>query len=254
MLFKTSTLLTHHTNLTHRFTSRIGGYSQAPYKSNNLAFHVGDKEDDVVTNHKQLAKQLHYDHTKLVHMKQIHSNLVLVVNPEIDHFSAPPECDALVTDLVNVPLMVMIADCTPILFFDPIKKVIAVAHAGRMGALNNIVAETIKTMTDRFSSNKNEIQIILGPSIHSCCYEIGEEVAQEVSDAGYRSALSFKDEKHFLDVNSIIHTQLQELEIPEKNIEDLNICNACHNLSFFSYRADKETTGRNAGVLMLKNC
>jgi len=252
MLFKTSTLLTHHSNLAHRFTSRIGGHSKAPYKSNNLAFHVGDNEADVIANHQHLATQLNYDHTKLVHMKQVHSNLVLVVNPETDHFNAPPECDALVTNLVNIPLMVMVADCTPILFFDPIKKVIAVAHAGRKGALTNIVSETIKTMTERFSSDKNEIQIILGPSIHSCCYEVGEEVAQEVSEAGYHAALSLVDEKHFLDVNSIIRTQLQVLEIPEKNIEDLNICNSCHNLSFFSYRADKETTGRCAGVIMLK--
>ena len=252
MLFKTSTLLTHHTHLVHRFTSRIGGQSKAPYKSNNLAFHVGDKEDDVTANHLHLAKQLHYDHTKLVHMKQVHSNLVLVVNPETDHFDAPPECDALVTDLPNIPLMVMVADCTPILFFDSVKKVIAVAHAGRMGALYNIVSETIKTMTERFHSDKKNIQVIIGPSIHSCCYEISEEVAQEVSDSGYHDALTLKEEKHYLDVNHIIHSQLKSLEIPQQNIEDLNICNACHNLSFFSYRADKETTGRCAGVIMLK--
>ena len=253
MSFKTSTLLTQQSNLVHRFTSRLNGHSQTPYKSNNLAFHVGDREEDVIINHKQLAQQLHYDHKKLVHMRQVHSDLVIVINPKSENFDAPPECDALVTNIIDIPLMVMVADCTPILFFDPIKNVIAVAHAGRQGALLNIVSKTINTMIKQFKSDKNNILIVLGPSIHSCCYEVGEVVAEEVCDAGYPLALSLTDKKYFLSVNSIIHTQLKVLEIPEKNIDDLNICNACNKHDFFSYRADQQKTGRFAGIIMLKS-
>ena len=249
---KSSRLLTPHSEIIHTFSTRIGGTSKLPYESNNLAFHVGDSEDAVIMNHKQLAQQLDYDHKKLVHMRQVHSDLVVVINPKTENFGAPPECDALITNIINIPLMVMVADCTPILFFDPIQNVIAVAHAGRQGALLNIVSKTIKSMIEQFESDKNDILVVLGPSIHSCCYEVGEVVAEEVRTAGYPLVLSIRDEKHFLDVNSIIHTQLQVLEIPEKNIEDLNICNACHNDYFFSYRADQQKTGRFAGIIMLR--
>ncbi len=252
MIFKTSTLLSHHKTVAHRFTSRIGGYSQEPYYSNNLAFHVGDKAEDVIKNHDILANQLGYERQKLVHMRQVHSDLVLVVDAHSDNFKNPPECDALVTDLPNTPLMVMVADCTPVLFFEPQSKIIAVAHAGRKGALSEIVPKTIETMVSRFHAKKESIQVILGPSIHSCCYEIDEDIALEVSESGYRDALRIEGERHFLNINTIIRQQLKKLELPQKNIEDLNICNACHNKTFFSYRADAKTTGRCAGVIMIK--
>ena len=253
MKFIKSELLTPCKEITHLFTTREGGVSKAPFNSNNLAFHVGDNSEDVLQNHLKLAQKIGYQHSDLVHMRQIHSDKIIIVDPDIHNFDNPPECDALITNLVNVPLMVMTADCTPVLFFDSVKKVIAVAHAGRAGALKGIVPKTIKKMCNNFGSNIEDITVVLGPSIHSCCYEVGEKIAKEITKDGYGLAIVYKNEQYSLDVNTIIHTQLKESGLPLKNIEDLKICNACENSDYFSYRADNQKTGRIAGVLMLNH-
>ena len=246
-----SDLLGKFTQITHVFTTREGGVSKSPYLSNNLAFHVEDHKDDVITNHQNMAQHLDYDYKKLVHMRQIHSDKILIVKPTIHNFENPPECDALITNQPNIPLMVMTADCTPVLIFDSKQKVIAVAHAGRAGALKGIVPKTVNRMREVFGSELTDIQVVLGPSIGACCYEVGEKIAQEVTDKGYGLSVVYEKGQYSLDVNAIIIKQLQALGLPKENFENIGICNACHNKTYFSYRADKQITGRIAGILML---
>lgn len=253
MHYVTSKLFHPYPKITHTFTTRHGGLSKAPFDTNNLAFHVGDDAGDVVKNHRLLADALGYDYTKLIHMRQIHSDNVVIVDPKVHDFAHPPECDALITDLPGIPLMVMTADCTPVLFFDPVQNVIAVAHAGRAGAIKGIVPKTIEKMCTHYGSQKDNIVVVLGPSIGGCCYEVGETIGREMLASPNAFAVIQKDGKYFLEVNAIIHNQLKESGIPKAHIDDLNICNACENETYFSYRADNQTTGRIAGVIMLKN-
>ena len=246
-----STLLSSYPALTHTFTSRNGGVSKVPYQSNNLAFHVGDKVEDVLMNQKDLAQKLSYELGTLVHMRQIHSDKIIIVDPTIHNFDNPPECDALITNQSEVPLMVMTADCTPVLIFDPVQKVIAVAHAGRAGALKGIVPKTIQKMHTAFGSSIDNILVVLGPSIGSCCYEVGKKIAEEVAAQGYSFAVESRDGDFFLDVNAILRHQLRQLDLDDKQVEDKSVCNACHHDTYFSYRADQQVTGRFAGVIML---
>jgi len=238
--------------IAHTFTTRHGGHSKAPYAGNNLAFHVGDDKEVVVQNHKQLAQQIGYDVMDLVHMRQIHSDKVIIVDPKMHDFENPPECDALITNLTNIPLMVMVADCTPVLFFDPVQNVIGVAHAGRAGTLKGIVPKTIQKMHTAFGSSIDDILVVLGPSIGNCCYEIGKEIAQEVMHQGYASAVEKRLRDYYLDVKKIILHQLQESGVKHSHIEDLSSCNACHHHDYFSYRAEKQVTGRFSGIMMLR--
>lgn len=124
-----SNLLEPFKNLIHAFSTRDGGYSKAPYLSNNLAFHVSDNKNDVIKNHQALAIQLGYDYTKLIYMRQIHSDIVHIVTDK-DNFYTPTTCDALITNKKNIPIMS--ADCVPIIIYDSRLHVIAVVHAGRM--------------------------------------------------------------------------------------------------------------------------
>jgi len=238
--------------LIHTFTTRHGGVSGPPYLSNNLAFHVGDDPADVIENQTRLAQTLGYDLRKLVHMRQIHSDRVVIVDPATDDFEHPPECDALITNEPGIPLMVMTADCTPLLIFDPRRNVIAVVHAGRAGALKGIVPKTIEKMHTTFGSRLEDVRAVLGPSIHSCCYEVGEEIADAVREEGFGFATVERKGRFYLEVNAIIKKQLHDLGILQEHIEDLGICNACEHGEFFSYRADRQKTGRIAGVLMLR--
>ena len=215
----------------------------------NLAFHVGDDIDAVHTNHTFLANSFGYKKDALVHMKQIHSNIVHIVNNQ-DNFDTPPTCDALVTNKKNIPLMVMVADCTPILFYDPTCKAIGVAHAGRTGTFANIVVNVIESMKSEYGSKTEDILISIGSAIGVCCYEVGAEIYEETKEK-YSYAFELRDHRYYLDINKILLSQLKECGIKEKNIENEGICTACNTQQYFSYRAEGKT-GRFAGILMLK--
>ncbi|MBU1657972.1 peptidoglycan editing factor PgeF [bacterium] len=246
---KKSKLLSTFSDNLHAFTVRSGGFSAPPYASLNLGFHVGDNPWHVEMNHELLANTLGYDKKALIHMKQIHSEKVHTVSAQ-DNFYNPPTCDALITDKRNIPLMVMVADCSPLLFYDDEKKVIAVAHAGRQGAFKNIVTNVIKSFRDDFQSDAQNICVSIGASIGRCCYEVGSEIFDEACGIGLKYAITQKEGRYYLDVSKILQTQLLACGIQKQNIEISGECTCCKNDTYFSYRAEGKT-GRFAGVLVL---
>ncbi|MCD4667252.1 MAG: peptidoglycan editing factor PgeF [Sulfurimonas sp.] len=236
-----SKLLNNFTNLSHGFTTT---------KMGNLAFHVNDNPQNVDINHESLASEMGYKKNSLIHMKQIHSCDVHIVNND-DNFQSPKSCDALVTNKKNIPLMVMVADCNPILFYDEKEKVIAVAHAGRQGAFKNIVKNTVESMRCKFNSKAENIYVTIGASIGVCCYEVGEEIYDEAVKIGLDYSLEKRGNSHYLNISKILKKQLLACGIKEKNIEISNECTCCKSNKYYSYRANPKT-GRFAGVIMLK--
>jgi len=225
--------------LLHAFTTKESG---------NLAFHVQDDEISVQENHSILAKKLRYEKNSLVHMKQIHSDIVHIVKDE--DFDTPPTCDALVTNRPNTPLMVMVADCSPILFYDHEKKVIAAAHAGRQGAFKNIVKNVLDKMKTEFGSDPKNIYVSIGASIGVCCYEVGGEIYDEAKELGLEYAMQKRDGSFYLDVGVILLKQLLSCGIKKENIEFCDVCSCCKTETYYSYRGEGQT-GRFAGVISL---
>lgn len=240
MKFYPSKLLNKHTDIISAFTTK---------KSGNLAFHVGDDTTDVINRHKKLACDMGYNMSKLIHMKQIHSNDVLCVEEGFD-FEHPPTCDGLITDKKGIPLMVMVADCSPILLYDPIKKVIAVVHAGRAGAFKNIVATTLEKFKQTYNSKAEDILISIGPAICEACYEVGEEIYYEAKELELEYALTHQNARYHLNIRAILQKQLLNAGAKKQNIEISDLCSCCSE-EFYSYRGE-EQTGRFAGVIMLK--
>ena len=245
-----SNILKIFTNLTHAFTTKDGGISKPPYSSLNLAFHVGDDRESVIKNHNTLAKNLAYDRKKLIHMKQVHSNLVIKIDNSYN-FDNPPQCDALITNRVNTPLIVMVADCAPILFYDDVKKVIAAAHAGRQGTFLNIIQNIVNSFKNEFNSNTSDIIVSIGASIGSCCYEVGDEISDEAKKLDFEYAMTKRKNSFYLNISKILKTQLRDAGIKEENIEISSECTCCKNNKYFSYRADG-VTGRFCGVIELR--
>ncbi|HEY9203583.1 MAG TPA: peptidoglycan editing factor PgeF [Sulfurimonas sp.] len=225
--------------LLHAFTTK---------ESDNLAFHVQDDEINVQKNHSLLAKELGYEKNSLVHMKQIHSDIVHIVKDE--DFDTPPTCDALVTNKQNTPLMVMVADCSPILFYDNEKRVIAAAHAGRQGAFKNIVKNVLDKMKTEFGSDPKNIYVSIGASIGVCCYEVGGEIYDEAKELGLEYAMQKRDGSFYLDVGAILLKQLLSCSIKKENIEFCDDCSCCKTETYYSYRGEGQT-GRFAGVISL---
>lgn len=241
MKFYHSKLLNDFSNLMSIFTTKDSG---------NIAFHVNDDELNVLSNHELLAKKLGYEMDSLVHMKQIHSDIVHVVN-EDDNFNNPPTCDAVITDRKNTPLMVMVADCSPILFYDDKKKVIAAAHAGRQGAFKNIVKNVVDCFVKEFDSDTKDIHVSVGASIGSCCYEVGSEIDTEAKELSLEYAMHKRDGRFYLDVSSIIKKQLLDCGVKKEHIGFCGDCTCCSKDTYNSYRAEP-STGRFAGIIMLK--
>ena len=236
-----SKLLNNFTNITHGFTTTQMG---------NLAFHVNDNPRHVDINHERLACEMGYDKNSLIHMKQIHSADIHIVN-EDDSFHMPKSCDALITNKKNTPLMVMVADCSPILFYDKEAKVIAVAHAGRQGAFKNIIKNTLESMACGFGSKVENIYVSIGANIGVCCYEVGKEIYDEAKELELQYSVEKRKNSYYLDISKILKKQLIACGIKKENIEISTECTCCNSDKYYSYRADAKT-GRFAGVIMLK--
>jgi len=210
----------------------------------NLAYHVADDDHSVDLARDELAKKYKFDNSNLQFMEQIHSNIVKTVSQDTN----VQTCDALITDKMNTPLMVMVADCIPILFYDHTKKVIGVAHAGRAGTFENISGNTINKMIENYNCNPEDIEVVLGPSIEKCCYEVSEELACQTATLFGEEYVNGRN----IDLQGVNKKQLLEVGVKDTNITTEQICTKCSNEPYFSYRNDKKC-GRFAGVIMMKS-
>lgn len=254
--------LLRHDNISHFISSRTGGFSSPPHDSLNLAFHVEDYPNIVIKNREVFASAIDIPLNNFTFANQVHGNNVQIVTEELkssgtfEEQTALDATDALVTDTPDICLIVLVADCVPVLFFDPVKKVVGVAHAGWKGTIGRIVQNTVRVFMEKYGSSPEDIIIGIGPSIGPCCYEVGREVISQVEDTFYgkNSYIERKtaDSKGYLNLWEINKTLLTEMGIPEKNIESAGICTHCNYNSFFSHRYEKSWTGRFGAGIMIK--
>ena len=208
----------------------------------NLAYHVGDIKENVDKNRENLAVKLGYKNEDLVYMNQVHGNNVQIVDENSPKLI--DDCDGIITKSKNLPLMVMVADCIPILFFDEIQGVIAAVHAGRNSTFLKIAQITANKMINELGCNANNIKVIFGPSIHSCCYEVSDELLAIVKTSFGEKFCIGKN----INLQGINIMLLEEVGIRHINIS--NICTKCSNEPYFSFRKNPKT-GRFAGIIKL---
>ncbi len=145
--------------------------------------------------------------------------------------------DALITNQKDLILAITVADCAPIYFYDPVKKVIALVHAGWRGVLGNIIAKTISVMKDSFSSDSKDLQVFVGPHIRACHFEVKDDVAEMF--VGYQKFVVYQKEKIFIDLKGIIQEQLLAGGVSNENIIFNPSCTYCEEKTYFSWRRDK---------------
>ena len=225
-------------------TTRHGGHSNAPFHSFNLGLHVNDNVEDVLKNRHQLAQHLNVANSNVVYMNQVHGNRVEMIDSVVDGYI--PECDAMITTLKDVVLMVLVADCVPIVFADSQQSVIAVAHAGWRGTVQQITAEVLTKMQHECHCNLSDIKVMLGPSIGCCCYKIGAEVVDNVNRSIPFASDSIinRNGDLYLDLHLANRQVLIHHGVPDNNIITESKCVACNNQQWFSYRASGGVTGR----------
>jgi len=208
----------------------------------NLAYHVGDKKSNVDNNRKLLSKKYDYDYKKLVSMNQVHGNNVEIV--DLNSNKIIDNCDGLITNVKDLPLMVMVADCIPILLHDEKKGVIAALHAGRNSTFLKIVEVAINKMKENFDSNSLDIKAILGPSIQKCCYEVSDELINIVKTTFGSQFVNGKN----IDLQGINKSILIKNGVHKIDVS--TICTKCTSKVHYSYRKEPKT-GRFAGIIKL---
>lgn len=254
--------LSKYQDIFHFVTTRKGGFSLAPFNSLNLAFHVGDDREKVLENRKKLARYLHIPINYCTISNQVHGiNIAIIGQTEkgsgaIDISTAIKDCDAMITDQDNVCLLVLVADCVPVMLYDKRKKIIAVIHAGWKGTVRKISQKTFHLMESRFGCKPSDIICAIGPSIGPCCYQVGPEVVALVrknftAERGLIHSVT-ENGKGYFDLWEANRVQLLNCQIPEQNIEVAGLCTCCHPDLFFSSRNDNGNTGRFAAGIMIK--
>ena len=235
--------------LVHFISTRIGGVSKPPYQELNFGFHVGDREDDVLTNRRLLMDHVGIALEWGVIGKQVHSGNVTVVTPSmrgrgmLSQDTAIGDTDSLITDEPDICLMVMQADCVPVIFYDRRNNVIGIVHSGWKGTVVGVSTNTVKRMIEDFGSKPEDIVAGIGPSIGPDKYEVGPEVVERARGAfpNLEIIKDSDDGRGFFDLWTANTHQLLALGIPCDNIEVANICTYTHADTFYSDRRQRPT-------------
>ena len=242
---------------TQGFTTRHEGVSRPPYNSLNLGMNTQDQQSTVEGNRSLLARAFGVNQEALVTPRQVHGSDILVINEPNDDFShfLSVEGDAVITNQPNVMIGVCVADCTPILLCDPEKRVIAVVHAGWKGTAAKLVSKTVAGMESEFGSVPSRLHAAIGPCIQKCCYEVDEPVRKAFQQGGidWDSCTELKSPgKWQLDLGAANRQLLLMAGLSDHLIQLSEQCVCCHSELFFSYRRDKDESGRQMGFIMLK--
>ncbi|WP_033437762.1 peptidoglycan editing factor PgeF [Saccharothrix sp. NRRL B-16314] len=226
-------------------TTREGGVSKPPYDSFNLGDHVGDDPAAVTANRERLAEGIGLGPERLVWMEQVHGRTVAVVDGPVDE---PLEAtDAVVTARERLALVVLTADCVPVLLGDPEAGVIGAVHAGRVGARVGVVPSTLDRMVE-LGARKDRIEVLLGPSVCGQCYEVPAAMRADVDKHLPGSASKTRSGKPALDLRAGLWQQLADAGVGRLGLDPR--C-TFEEKSLFSHRRTPGT-GRLAGVIWME--
>ncbi len=214
-------------------------------------------------NRKRLAQAVGVDVDCLTLGEQVHGVQVTMVGEKdkgrgaLNNADRFPSTDALVTNIPGICLLVLTADCVPVLLYDPLKGVVAAVHAGWRGTVGKIVAQTVQKMEKEYGCAPAAIKAAIGPSVGKCCFEVGEEVKAEFirMDMGVGTWIEpgKKTGKYYVDLWEVNRLQLLKAGLLNKHIEVAGICTCCRHEDFFSYRYAARTAGRFGSGIMLKS-
>jgi YfiH family protein len=230
------------------YTLRTGGVSQPPYRSFNLADHVGDSLPDVTSNRRQLSKNLQLE--TITWLTQVHGTQVV----DLDAVCGDPltntsiEADACITRTTNRPCCVMTADCLPVFFCNTNGTQVAMAHAGWRGLLGGVLQETLRTFEP-----SSTVIAYLGPAISAQAFEVGDDVRMAFlchnASFGKYFETSPTSQRWMGDLYAITREILQQSGVSEVYGGDR--CTFTEKDAFFSYRRDG-VTGRMANLIWLE--
>ena len=218
-----------------------------------------------IKSYHNLCKSINTHENKVVKTNQEHTNEVKIVEKKIKeqepdfNLEEYKSTDGIVTNKKNIVLSTTNADCILLLFFDPIKKVIANTHSGWKGTIQRISLTTIRKMIEEFGCNPEDIICCICPSIRKCHFEVEKDVKdmfekefQDLDNLNQIIEEKIKGTKWNIDAILINQIILEKEGLKKENIIDSGICSVCHSDLIHSFRVEKEGYGLNTALIELK--
>ncbi len=230
------------------FTTRLGGVSAAPFATLNLGATVGDRQDDVVDNRASLCAALGLDAEQVVMGNQVHGAHVCEVagaSPRgrfIDGDHGWPDGDGLATSTPGVALVVLGADCLPVVMWRTDSPRVAAAHAGWRGLVAGVLEKAVAALGD-----PSRTGVAIGPGIGPCCYEVSPEIRTNFTERFGPETV----DGSAVDLARAARAALTGVGVGDGSITTLDTCTRCDSERWFSYRRDGEACGRQAGVIWI---
>jgi YfiH family protein len=279
--------------LVHGFSTRVGGFSRAYGRRDlNLGFTKDDAKRTVERNRNTFLYAINAVEQRgqrnrnpalwpIVTLRQVHSDIIHCVDSAgVAASHDPLTGDGLITATPGILLAIQTADCLPVILVDAKRRAVGVFHAGWRGTLKRIVEKGVGQMQHRFGTRPRDLKAAIGPGIHGCCYDVGEDVRGKFESQFSYAGKLFREMKEsdpvrdkypllfltarapghgelpnkiFLDLVEANRQQLLEAGVPPRNIESSPLCTNCNNDLLFSYRSEKGKTGRMMGVAGIRD-
>ncbi len=243
----------------HGFTTRFGGVSGGIWESLNLGIHRGDDLSNVRENYRRVCAALKVDLSRMVFARQVHKDAVRTVTLAdagcgLDR-AAGWEADALITDAPGVPLVGFGADCLTILFYDPARLAVGVAHAGWRGTALGIAARTVERMGVCYGTRPADLICALGPCISKCCFETDKDVPNAMTAALGSGALPYitsdGNGKFHVDIKGLNLLWLKRAGVLTTNVDVSPDCTMCCHEKYWSHRYTGGQRGSQASLISL---
>jgi YfiH family protein len=227
------------------FTTRAGGASRGALASLNLSADRGDDDGAVRENRRRLCAALGIDASRVAMARQVHGAGVRVADDRDDgRFTGAlrgwPDADALVTDEPGRALVVLGADCLPVLLWRRDRPAVAAVHAGWRGLVAGVVEAGVRALGDPARTGA-----AVGPGIGPCCYPVSAEVRERFADRFGAGVVAGEA----VDLAAAARGALGAAGVPDGSVAAIPACTSCEPERFYSHRRDGGATGRQAGVV-----
>lgn len=233
------------------FSARLGGCSPAPWDSLNLGLAVGDDPERVAANRRRFAAVAGFDPGAVAAVDQVHGTGVAVVRAPGPAGAA----DTLLTDCPGVVLTIGAADCAVVYLFDPLRRAIALCHAGWRGTAADAAGLAVAALGEACGTRPADVLAAISPCIGACCYEVDEPVVAALArSAPWAEAVLAPSPlagRYRLDLAGANRRRLIDRGVPPAAIHSAGLCTACERQRLFSHRRDHGHTGRMQGALWL---
>lgn len=240
----------------HGFSTRLGGVSEGHCKTMNISTKRGDKPEAVEENRRRIAAAIGVEPDRMVYTQQTHTTNVVVVHAG-DEGRTFEETDGMITNVPGICLVTFYADCVPLYFVDPVKKVIGLSHSGWRGTVGKMAKVTVERMTEEYGTRPEDIVAAIGPSICQDCYEVSGDVIEEFrknfSEFVWPQLFYEKENgKYQLNLWRANQIVLTEAGVEAQNIAVTNLCTHCNPEILFSHRSTGVKRGNLSALLAIK--